>query len=191
MASTTRTDTAIDTRSGLILDFASPDPSQISIEDIAAGLSMVCRFGGQALAFYSVAQHALLVKELVERGGRPELALPALHHDSHEAYACDIPKPLKRLIEKPYAAVTNPLDRAIEQALDIPPLTDADTDTIKRADDDAFDIEADQLLNRDAWHPSTADPPTTIVIDGEERPLLNSTEAQTAFLEAHWTSMRR
>lgn len=112
----------IDTQSGLRLDFLNPAPDQIQLADIAAGLAKVCRFGGQSVAFYSVAQHALMVMELVVETGRPDLALNALHHDSHEAYACDIPKPLKRLIEGEYGPVADRLDRAIAAALGLPRL---------------------------------------------------------------------
>ncbi len=36
---------------------------------------------------------------MVEESGRPDLALAALHHDSHEAYLCDLPKPVKNKLE--------------------------------------------------------------------------------------------
>ena len=88
----------IDTASGVRLVLDNPRPEDILIEDVAGGLSKVCRFGAQPLEYYSVAQHALLVRRLVVESGYPELALAALHHDSHEAYLCDIPSPLKSKI---------------------------------------------------------------------------------------------
>ena len=98
----------IDTASGIRLDLDDPRSEDIRIEDVAGGLSKVCRFGAQPLEYYSVAQHASLVRQLVVEAGYPELALAALHHDSHEAYLCDIPSPLKskiagirRLLEPP------------------------------------------------------------------------------------------
>lgn len=81
----------LDTTTGRRLDLDNLKVDDIAIEDVASGLSKVCRFGGQTLAFHSVAQHAILVKELVLQIGRPDLALAALHHDSHEAFACDLP----------------------------------------------------------------------------------------------------
>src|SRR5919112_4269396 len=98
----------IDTASGVRLDLDGPQPEDIRIEDVAGGLSKVCRFGAQAREYYSVVQHALLVRQLVANSGHPELALAALHHDSHEAYLCDIPAPLKRKIR----ARTNVYDEA-------------------------------------------------------------------------------
>jgi 5'-deoxynucleotidase YfbR-like HD superfamily hydrolase len=107
----------IDTASGRRIDLDSPDPSQIALEDIAGGLSRVCRFGGQATRFHSVAEHAALVSRLVVDGGYPELGLAALHHDSHEAYVCDIPKPLKEKMRREeqtvYEQVCGALDNAI------------------------------------------------------------------------------
>jgi 5'-deoxynucleotidase YfbR-like HD superfamily hydrolase len=45
---------------------------------------------------YSVAQHSVIVSELVEqRGGDAEDAFAALMHDATEAYLGDMPHPLK------------------------------------------------------------------------------------------------
>lgn len=90
----------IDTASGRRLDLNNPSPEDIRIEDVAGGLSKVCRFGAQPLEYYSVAQHALLVRRLVVEAGHPKLAQVALHHDSHEAYLCGIPTPFERKIRK-------------------------------------------------------------------------------------------
>jgi hypothetical protein len=68
----------IDTASGARLDLDNPRPEDIRIEDVAGGLSKVCRFGAQAREYYSVAQHALLVQRLVVEAGHSELALAAL-----------------------------------------------------------------------------------------------------------------
>lgn len=82
------------TSTGRRLDFAFPAVDQIDIIDIANGLSKCCRFSGQCRAFYSGAQHSVLVSELVARPA----ALAALLHDAAEAYTGDWPSPLKDLI---------------------------------------------------------------------------------------------
>ena len=104
---------------GANLNLDNPRPENIRIEDVAGGLSKVCRSGAQALEYYSVAQHAMLVQRLVVKAGRPDLALVVLYHDSHEAYLCDIPKPLKRKISKAtdaYDRTCDALDLAIAEA---------------------------------------------------------------------------
>lgn len=66
----------------------------VAIEDIAHGLAYQCRFNGQTSAFYSVAQHSLIVAALVP----DELKFAALLHDAAEAYLGDMVKPLKVLL---------------------------------------------------------------------------------------------
>lgn len=53
--------------SGRRLDLLDPTPVDIEIEDIAHGLAFVARWNGQTLGdfAYSVAEHSLLVEELL------------------------------------------------------------------------------------------------------------------------------
>jgi 5'-deoxynucleotidase YfbR-like HD superfamily hydrolase len=147
--------TAINTRSGRVLDFADPSPESIAIEDVASGLAMAPRFGGQALRFHSVAQHAVNVSILVGHLGRPDLDLEALHHDSHEAYACDLPRPLKLVLGDPYKEVTARLDHAIAVVFGFDPVEAGSSEykTIKAADDALFVIEAADLLEGEPIEP--------------------------------------
>jgi len=69
----------------------SPNSEDVCIEDIAHALSLICRFNGHSLGFYSVAQHCILVSKYCSEKNK----LAGLLHDSAEAYICDIPKPLK------------------------------------------------------------------------------------------------
>ena len=140
----------IDTASGRKIDFDESDPAQIALEDIAGGLSRICRFGAQSVRFHSVAEHAVLVAQLLHEGGYPHLALAGLHHDSHEAYVCDIPKPLKRKLtsagETVYEQVCRALDRAIATRLGLTTPSSDDQKLIKDADNKALMIEAADLL---------------------------------------------
>lgn len=81
----------IPTYSGGRFRLFSPHRGDITIEDIAHGLSLLCRFSGQIREFYSVAQHS----ELVSRLCAPQHALRGLLHDASEAFLVDIPRPLK------------------------------------------------------------------------------------------------
>lgn len=69
-----------------------PHPEDVDIADIAHALSMLCRYGGHCKAFYSVAEHSVLVSRCVP----PEHALIALMHDATEAYLVDVPRPIKQ-----------------------------------------------------------------------------------------------
>lgn len=68
-----------------------PRADEVTIEDIAHGLAMTCRYGGQCNRFYSVAEHCVHVSHMVD----PKYALHGLLHDSAEAYIGDMIRPLK------------------------------------------------------------------------------------------------
>lgn len=83
----------IQTFTGKKFRHMAPAVEDICLEDIAHGLSLLCRFTGQIKSFYSVAEHAV-------RGSYycpEEFKLDFLHHDDTEAYYNDIARPLKRM----------------------------------------------------------------------------------------------
>ena len=91
------------TFSGKQFYVADPQPDSILIEDIAHGLSNLCRFVGAVKSFYSVAQHSLLVEEEVERViGKDDwtvvVRLKALIHDAPEYITNDCARPVRRMI---------------------------------------------------------------------------------------------
>lgn len=69
-----------------------PRWEEVDPVDIAHALGMICRFGGHAKHFYSVAQHCVLMSYEVH----PANALWALMHDAGEAYLGDMVRPLKK-----------------------------------------------------------------------------------------------
>lgn len=68
-----------------------PSPDDVEIESIAHSLSMLCRYNGHCLRFYSVAEHCVLLSHSVD----PENARWALLHDAVEAYVGDMVRPVK------------------------------------------------------------------------------------------------
>jgi hypothetical protein len=82
-------------QSGRFYDYSDPAGNDFTIEDVALSLSNICRYGGQVDKHYSVAQHAYYVSYAVED---KRYELDALCHDNVEAFLCDIPTPLKRML---------------------------------------------------------------------------------------------
>lgn len=87
------------TCSGLYLSLIDPQPEQVTLADIACGLSKLCRFGGQIEDFYSVAEHACHCYGVAVSDGLPQEAQRAVFlHDAAEAFVGDVIRPLKNLI---------------------------------------------------------------------------------------------
>jgi hypothetical protein len=104
--------------SGRLVDLVDPDPATIAVEDLAHALARVCRFTGNVTEWWSVADHALLCRELICEAGASELAVAALHHGSHEAIVGDIITPVRELLGPDRVhALTRRLDAAIAVAL--------------------------------------------------------------------------
>jgi len=89
------------TNTGAQFDLRWIKPDTISILDIAHALANTNRYTGHAARPISVAEHSLLVVEILEREAaehRPEVLLAALLHDAHEAYTGDLSSPMKQLL---------------------------------------------------------------------------------------------
>ena len=72
-----------------------PRPEEVFIEDIAWALAHLCRYNGHCSKFYSVAEHSVLVSQVLKGTGHE---LCGLLHDGTEAYCADVPRPLKRML---------------------------------------------------------------------------------------------
>lgn len=124
---TNRFVTSIETYSGHYLDYFNPQADQIEIGDIARGLAHTCRYAGQTTVYYSVAEHAVRVRDWIVAAclgvpGPPEVRLAALHHDSHEAYLGDWPSPLKHVFDSELLAkLADDLDVVIAERFGFSP----------------------------------------------------------------------
>ena len=105
-------------------------PEDIDIQDIAQGLSNICRYNGQCKRFYSVAEHCFHVASLVPE----KLRLAALLHDASEAYLSDLSTFVKH--SRPlagYRRIEKHVEGIIERTFGLK-LSDDDRDLIKAAD---------------------------------------------------------
>ena len=77
-----------------------PDPAVLDEKMIAHSLSQLCRFTGHSSKFYSVAEHCIIVSEIIAEGSCPGYALEGLLHDASEAFVGDLSRPLKLLLRE-------------------------------------------------------------------------------------------
>lgn len=130
---------------GATFDFHNIDANKtngsIDIDVIATVLSKLPRFNAHTNMECNVANHSLLVADIVSCiSDSPELQLKALLHDAHEVYMGDISKPLKQFFERSgcidvIRELEEEIDEVIFQTLGIDPLTyGEDKEVIKAAD---------------------------------------------------------
>ena len=137
--------------SGRRLDLLDPSPADIEIADIAHGLARVARWNGQTLGdhAFSVAQHALIVEQIVlalEPAMERRWLLAALLHDAAEYVIGDLISPFKAAVGLDYKAFEIRLLQAIHQRFGLPPtLPEPVAICIKRADRIAAYYEATVL----------------------------------------------
>ena len=144
----------------------------ILIRDIAHALAMQCRYGGHSLWHYSVAQHSVLVSQIVP----PSMALSGLLHDASEAYLVDLPRPVKhsRYLDG-YREIEERLEEQIAKAFELPyPFPQE----VKEADLEVYYSEARALFTK--VHPDWEIPIPKVNI---EIATLNPYEAEVLFLD--------
>lgn len=128
----------IQTYQGGCFEPFNPQASQIKIRDIAHALALTCRFTGHCTEFYSVAQHSVMVSQIVSR----KHALAGLLHDASEAYLTDVASPIKRELPD-YRELENTLMLAISNRYHL----DYDYRDVKHADLIMLATERRDLMN--------------------------------------------
>jgi hypothetical protein len=140
----------LQTVSGRWVNPFDPDPDQLDAGDIARALANLCRFGGHSRVFYSVAQHCVIVSQLVEQGGGDaEDCFAALMHDATEAYLGDMPHPLKHRspLGAAFKTAEDQLELAIRNRFRLKP----DVPAIKRFDRSLLATER-TAFSDERWH---------------------------------------
>lgn len=155
---------------GTYFDYGAPETSAFTIDDIANGLAMTCRFAGQCYRHYSVAQHSVHVSHLVPQSD----AYEGLMHDAAEAFVGDMAKPLKIMLPD-YRSIEKRVEAAIFHRFNVlTPLPKS----IKEADLRMLVTEQRQLMrNRDDWDYTRGHEPADI-----ELPAWSPEEAKARFL---------
>ena len=105
---------------------ADPRAEDVCLEDIAHALSMICRYTGHTREFYSVAEHSVLVSQLVPF----DLRFEALLHDAAEAYCHDLSSPLKASVPD-YRQILDLNERLIREVFGLP---EQEHPEVKKAD---------------------------------------------------------
>lgn len=152
---------------------ADPHESEVDITDIAHALGMICRFGGQALRFYSVAEHSVHVSMLVPH----EHALQALLHDAPEAYIGDMIRPVKDIVGNAYRNLEDLNWHVVARRFGVSPVMHP---TVKDADDMMLQAERKLLKPQDLepWEHVHGVPAAT----GVNIVFLDPMDAKDAFL---------
>lgn len=145
--------------SGDFVDLLDPQPETIHLEDIAHHLSMCCRYAGGVKKFYSVAEHSVLVHDLMPYVVDParyplylvDLQKAAILHDATEGYTGDSTAPLKYAMRalrdvprSPFDYISSRLDKVIAERFGISSHLFADPN-LKIADLWAMKLEATVL----------------------------------------------
>lgn len=136
--------------SGNIIDLSTMDLSQLTIHDIALGLSREPRYYGQTrLGSYVVAQHQcfaywLFVQDCSKRGDTERLlkyGKAVLWHDATESITGDIPKQVKIWLGDFYKEKELELTKEVDKIIKIDTLEENAHRVIKEFDDLALAYE--------------------------------------------------
>jgi len=142
----------VGTRRGMY-DLFNFKQEHVNKNEIFHVLGHLCRYGGRCKRFFSIAQHSLLVHQILldTADGHPDfkqIALGGLCHDFGEAYMTDIIRPIKMMIEG-VEDIEESIMMAISEAL---PVGLYDHYYVKTADNIALYHEAKHLeFNTNEW----------------------------------------
>lgn len=106
-----------------------------TIEVIAHSLAQINRFTGHAVRPYSVAEHSVLVCDIVAGMGLgPAAQRAALMHDAHECLCGDVASPVKWELGTAWMAFENPLALLMRKHYGLHATYTGHRDAIKQAD---------------------------------------------------------
>ena len=178
--------------SGRRLDLLDPTPMDVEVEDIAHGLAFVARWNGQTRGDwpYSVAEHSLLVVDILERahpGASARDRLTALLHDAPEYVIGDMISPVKAAVGPAYGALDERLQAAVHIRFGLPARTPPPLKRrIKAADRVSAWLEATRIAGFAAAEANRLfGRPDPALVEGLPLRLRPPLEARAAFLARH------
>lgn len=123
----------------------------ITAPAIAHSLAQLNRFNGHALRPYSVAEHSLLVVEIIERECQPlqvsvHALFAALMHDAHESISSDLHSPGKAVIGAPWTRWEERFESMVRSQFGLHTAATSYRDLIRKADLVALATERRDLL---------------------------------------------
>jgi uncharacterized protein len=151
------------TAHGRPFNLGSPRADEIWLEDIAHQLAMINRFNGATTRPYSVAEHCILVSQILETElgvTDPHAQLAALMHDAHEIYFGDVISPVKHYMGEGAQVLEWSLMAKVQERYGLKTANRAHHDEIRRADLIALATE-----RRDLMHPLAPPFPVLAGID--------------------------
>ena len=136
----------MNTFSGKKFDPMHMNSEDVSLEDLAHALSLLCRGGGHLQYFYSVGQHSInCMKEARARGWSKRVQLACLLHDASEAYIADIIRPVKVHLPE-YYKIESKIMTCIFDKFGLDDLSEEENSRWKQLDDEILDHELRELM---------------------------------------------
>lgn len=194
MLDTRTPDDWIVTAAGHELDLRQPAPGMLDATTLAHSLAQLNRFTGHASRPYSVAEHSLLVVEILQRelGVTPatlagtQTLLLGLMHDAHEALCGDLHTPGKRQVGPAWRQFEGRMEHAVRRAYALRVVAAVEGERVKRADLIALATERRDLLpaTPTPWACLEGHPPVTWArLNTPERERMSWTDWRDLWLE--------
>lgn len=138
-----------------LIDLSCPDHDAVNVLDIGWSLSQINRFYGHAIRPYSVAEHSLLVCDILAReGADAHCQLAGLMHDAHEAYCNDLHPWTKKVLGWAWTNHEMMLARTVRTACWLHTAWGLHEDAVTRADRTALAIELRDMRGADVAAPT-------------------------------------
>ncbi len=152
------------TAQGHVIDIRFINNERIDIRDIAKSLSLTYRYNGMTRRPISVAEHSLVVADIMERElgiTSPPAVMAALMHDAHEYITGDLSSPMKACIGTAWKVEETRIQKQVLRRFGLWSAFLTHHDQIHHADMHALSTERVQLMpeHEQEWPCVTSHPP--------------------------------